>query len=85
LKSVMVSGVADGDKLQLAASILVGTFAYVGAAGFSGGSDNSEARFNANTGRVLIDADGDGITDIAFVLTGLVSDSQLTASDFIFV
>ena len=81
----LVSGLADGDKLQLDASLLVGTFAYVGGAGFSGGSDNSEARINVNLGRVIIDTDGDGTGDITIALTGLVNEEQLALADFIFV
>ena len=81
----LVSGVADGDKLELAASLLVGTFAYVGAGAFSGGLDNSEARVNINLGRVVIDTDGDGTGDIIIALTGLTLADQLTITDFVFV
>ena len=81
----LVSGVADGDKLQFAASLLVGTFDYVGNAGFSGGYDNSEARVNLVTGRVIFDADGDGTGDIIIALTGLTLDTQLTITDFVFI
>ena len=80
----LVSGVADGDMVQFAASLLVGTFAYTGAAGFSGGDDNSEARI-ASGGRVIVDFNGDGAGDLTIFLTGLVNEDQLSAVDFAFL
>lgn len=62
---------------------LVGSFGYIGAALFSGGSDNSEAR--VQNGQVLIDLDGNGTADITLTLTGLTSAGQLLASDFLFL
>lgn len=61
----------------------VGTFTYLGAGAFSGGSDNPEARVSDN--QVLVDTDGDGTADITVTLTGLTNASQLTADDFLFV
>ncbi|NKB16675.1 MAG: hypothetical protein HC774_07165 [Sphingomonadales bacterium] len=61
----------------------VGTFVYRGASAFTGGSDNSEARVSGN--QVLVDANGDGVTDITITLTGLTSANQLGADDFLFV
>ena len=54
-------GLAEGDVLEFV-GLLTGTFAYVGAGAFSGGSDNTEARISAGT--VLMDFDGDGTADI---------------------
>lgn len=73
-------GAREGDVI--AVSGRVGTFAYVGAAAFSGGSDNSEARVQGS--QVLIDVDGNGTADITITLTGLTSAAQLLASDFLF-
>ena len=53
-----------------------------GAGGFTGGSDNSEARVSGN--KVLVDTNGDGLTDISIAPTGLTSAAQLTDSDFLF-
>ena len=78
----MVSGVADGDMLQFAASLLAGEFAYVGAAAFTGDDTNSEARMQA--GSVFMDFDGDGVSDLTILLTGLVTEDQLLVTDFIF-
>ena len=78
----LVSGLADGDKLQFT-GLLVGGFDYVGSAGFSGGSDNTEARVLSG-GRLVIDADGDGAGDITILLTGLTDAAQLTITDFQF-
>ncbi len=80
----LVSGIAEGDKFEFAASLLVGVFDYVGSAAFSGGSDNSEARVNTLTGRLLVDTDGDGTADITMALTGLVNANQLVLADFVF-
>ncbi|MFB2550698.1 hypothetical protein [Ensifer soli] len=75
-------GAAEGDLIAISAA-LVGTFAYVGADAFSGGSDNSEARISGN--KVLIDIDGNGVADITVTLTGLTDAAQLSASDFLFL
>ena len=34
--------------------------------------------------KVLVDTNGDGLTDISIALTGLTSAAQLTDSDFLF-
>ncbi|MCH7682039.1 hypothetical protein IID10_22195 [candidate division KSB1 bacterium] len=51
---------------------------------FSGGSDNTEARFNSNTRILEIDADGDGTADMEIALND-VDDASLDDSDFIVV
>ena len=81
----LVSGVADGDKLQFAAALLEGTFAYIGDNDFSGGSVNTEARIDTLLGQVVVDTDGDGFGDLSITLTGLINSAQLTAADFLFV
>ena len=81
----LVSGVAEGDKMQVALSLLVGTFDYVGVNAFTGGSDNSEARVNIILGRVLVDFDGDGSADLTIALTGLNNEDQLAITDFTFL
>ncbi|MES2664627.1 MAG: calcium-binding protein [Pseudomonadota bacterium] len=73
-------GAAEGDLLAFTG--LVGTFAYIGSAAFSGGSDNSEARIFGNS--VLIDMNGDTVVDYNIRLTGLTTATQLTAADFSF-
>ena len=42
-----------------------------------------EARIN--NGRVLVDTNGDGSTDLTIVLTGLVNEDQLSAANFAFL
>jgi Ca2+-binding RTX toxin-like protein len=74
-------GLAEGDVLEFV-GLLTGTFAYVGAGAFSGGSDNTEARISAGT--VLMDFDGDGTADMTIKLTGLTTATQLSAGDFLF-
>ena len=74
-------GSEEGDVLRFD-GLTVGTFVYLGASAFSGGSDNSEARVSGN--QVLFDANGDGTADITIALTGLTSASQLAATDFLF-
>lgn len=56
----------------------VGVFAYRGALGFTGGSDNSEARYV--NGVLSVDVNGDGLTDITI---RLVNPGTLTAADFV--
>ena len=75
-------GGEEGDALRFD-GLLLGTFAYLGTGGFSGGADNSEARVSGN--QVLFDANGDGTADITLTLTGLTNASQLRESYFIFV
>ena len=78
----LVSGVAEGDMLQFATSLLAGEFAYVGAAAFTADGTNSEARMSA--GAVFMDFDGNGTSDLIILMTGLVTEDQLLVTDFIF-
>jgi Ca2+-binding RTX toxin-like protein len=75
-------GGAQGDRLVFE-GLLVGTFVYRGDAAFTGGSNNSEARFDSATDRLLIDTDGDGMANFQLVLTGMTEATQVTASDFL--
>lgn len=75
-------GAAEGDLLVFQA-LRVGTFVYRGSSAFTGGSDNSEARFAG--GRLLFDGNGDGTTDITITLRGMTTANQLTSSSFDFV
>jgi Ca2+-binding RTX toxin-like protein len=75
-------GGAQGDRLVFE-GLLVGTFVYRGDAAFTGGSNNSEARFDSATDRLLIDTDGDGTANFQLVLTGMTEATQVTASDFL--
>jgi hypothetical protein len=54
----------------------------MGTAAFSGGSDNSEARISGS--QVLVDTNGDAITDITINLATSALASTLTAADFVF-
>ena len=72
----------EGDLLVFA-GLEVGTFVYLGDAAFSGGSDNSEARFDAAIDKLLIDVDGDGAADFRVTLTGMTDASEVGASDFL--
>jgi Ca2+-binding RTX toxin-like protein len=72
----------DGDVLVFE-GLGVGTFAYLGAGAFTGGSDNSEARVSGS--QVLVDTNGDGTADITITLTGLTNANQLAVDDFLFV
>ena len=60
-----------------------GGFVFLGseALGFTGGSNNSEARFNDTTKLLEIDSDGNGTADMEITLTG-VALSDLDANDF---
>ncbi|WP_430463552.1 beta strand repeat-containing protein [Tabrizicola sp.] len=75
-------GPGEGDRLVFE-GLLVGGFVYRGDAAFTGGSNNSEARFDNDTRRLQIDFDGDGVTNFSITLTGMTSDTQLTAGHFI--
>jgi uncharacterized protein YfaS (alpha-2-macroglobulin family) len=75
-------GGAQGDRLVFE-GLLIGTFVYRGDAAFTGGSNNSEARFDSATDRLLIDTDGDGTANFQLVLTGMTEATQVTASDFL--
>jgi len=75
-------GGAQGDRLVFE-GLLVGTFVYRGDAAFTGGSNNSEARFDGATDRLLIDTDGDGTANFHLVLTGMTEATHVTGSDFL--
>lgn len=72
----------DGDLLVFD-GLEVGTFVYLEDAAFTGGSNNSEARFDSVTGKFQIDTDGDGTANMVLTLTGLTSAAQLDTSDFL--
>lgn len=74
-------GLAAGDLLEFV-GLVRGTFAYIGAAAFSAGSDDTEARVFGS--QVQVDLDGNGVSDININLTGLTDAAQLTALDFLF-
>ena len=73
-------GLAEGDLLEFV-GLLTGTFAYVGAAAFSG-TANTEARFIA--GALQLDFDGNGATDLTIRVTGLTDANQISGGDFLF-
>lgn len=75
-------GAAEGDRLVFA-GLEVGNFSYRGDAAFSGGSNNSEARFDATTKKLLIDIDGNGAAEFALTLTGMATDTEITSGMFI--
>jgi len=58
-----------------------GTFSFIGASAFTGGSINTEARFDDTTKVLQVDLDGDGTADMEMVLTG-VSLADLGTADF---
>ena len=72
----------DGDLLVFS-GLEVGTFVYLEDAAFTGGSNNSEARFDSVTGKFQIDTDGDGTANMVLTLTGFTSATQLDTSDFL--
>ena len=74
-------GADEGDQLVFD-GLEVGTFVYRGGAAFTGGSNNTEARFDAASGLLQIDVDGDGALDFALKLTGMDAANDLTSSDF---
>lgn len=61
--------------------LLHGLFLYLGSGSFSG-SGNTEARFA--DGKVFVDSDGDGITDITIRLSGITTAAQLSDGNFAF-
>lgn len=71
----------QGDVLRFD-DLLTGSFAYLGDGNFTG-TGNTEARVLDDM--VLVDADGDGFSDITINLIGLTSSTQLSASDFLFL
>lgn len=75
-------GGEEGDVLRFE-GLGVGTFVYLGAGAFTGGSDNSEARVSGS--QVLVDTNGDGAADITITLTGLTNANLLATDDFLFV
>jgi Ca2+-binding RTX toxin-like protein len=74
-------GAGEGDTFTFK-DVLHGSFAYLGDALFTGGG-NTEARVDGN--QVLVDIDGDALSDIKIIVTGVTSGSQLVAADFQFV
>lgn len=74
-------GAGQGDRFVFE-DVLVGTFAYRGSLGFTG-TGNTEAR--VSSGKVIVDADGNGAGDVTIVVAGLTSASQLVAADFQFI
>ncbi|MEO8240879.1 MAG: hypothetical protein ABI832_01135 [bacterium] len=78
----IVSGVADGDKLQFDAGQLTDHFDYIGNTAFTG-DGFTEARIFSN-GRVVMDFNGDGSGDLTIFLTGLTDEAQLSITDFVF-
>ena len=79
----LVNGGNGLDKLVFASGLETGSFAYIGAAAFSG-SGGSEARL-AGSRQVQVDSDGDGTADIAFLVDGLADAGLLTATDFLWL
>lgn len=77
-----LDGGAEESDLLVFQGLLVGTFSYLGSGAFTGGSDNSEARVSGN--QVLVDANGDGLSDFDITLTGLTNANQLGVDDFLF-
>ncbi len=77
------NGDAGQDHFLFAPGLKHGNFSYLGEAAFSA-SGNSEARFAGN-GRLEIDSDGDGNTDMAAILSGFTQAGQLTAGDFVWL
>jgi serralysin len=76
-----VDGGNENDKLVFV-DMEVGTFDYLGADSFTG-TGNTEARFSGD--KVQIDVDGNGSADFAFKPTAMTSDTDITASDFLFI
>jgi Ca2+-binding RTX toxin-like protein len=73
-------GLDEGDVLEFQ-GLLLGTLAYVGAGSFTGGNDNSEARFAG--GAVYVDTNGNGGAEIMIKITGMTLATQMDASDFL--
>jgi len=61
--------------------LLHGTFAFLGAAGFTG-LGNSEARFDDATKLLSVDLDGNGTAEMGIILAGAVL-ANLAPSDFL--
>lgn len=77
-----IDGGADESDLLVFQGLLVGTFSYLRSGAYTGGSDNSEARVSGN--QVLVDTNGDGLSDFDITLTGLTNANQLGVDDFLF-
>ena len=77
---------AQGDKFVFE-GLLVGAFDYLegttDGAAFTGGGDNSEARYDFASKRLQIDANGDGVADIILNLNGITRADQLAQADFL--
>ncbi len=72
----------EQDRFVFGSGQEVGNFVYRGSQAFTG-SGNSEARFTS--GKVRVDSDGDGQSDLVFEVAGLTVAGQLTASDFLWL
>ena len=72
-----------GDRLAFATGLEVGSFSYLGSAGFSG-NGSSAARLAAEE-RLEVDQDGDGSTDIVVELRSISQAEQLSANDFLWL
>jgi len=80
---VLANGANGQDKLVFATGLEVGSFAYIGAAAFSGGG-NSQARFDGPR-QIQVDQDGDGKADQAFLVDGVTAANLLTVNDFVWL
>ena len=71
------------DKIDVS-NLVLGTFSYLGdsSTAFSGGSDNTEARFNASTKILEIDSDGDASADMEIKLSSVTDANNLDRDDF---
>ena len=74
-------GAGEGDKLTFQ-GLLQGTFEYRGSQAFRI-DGNTQARVAG--GKVFMDIDGNGVSDMTITLTGLTNANQLVAGDFQFV
>ena len=74
-------GAAEGDLLVFS-DLEVGAFVYLGDAAFTGGSNNSEARYDSTTKKLLIDIDGNGAAEFALTLTGMDAATEITGAMF---
>ncbi|RVU39407.1 hypothetical protein EOI86_09270 [Hwanghaeella grinnelliae] len=70
---------AGTDEIDIS-TLIQGTFAYIGAAGFSE-SGNTEARFVDGTETLEIDLNGDAVADMEIIMNGITA-NDLTDSDF---
>jgi Ca2+-binding RTX toxin-like protein len=76
-----LDGSTDENDVLGFQGLLTGVFEYLGAATFTAGG-HTEARVVGSN--VLMDYNGDGTVDQTITLTGLTSETDLTAADFFF-